>query len=131
MSYIRRVTMAVTATSSAGATFFSPVLSGHLESFAYRRGASGFATTAHLAVVTENSSVAIWDGTCTGDFTAYPRALANGSASGQLGFSSVHVGIPVQVPIGQERLRFTFSSMTGGSAGVQARIHLYISGAEG
>ncbi len=137
MPYVRRIrtNLAVTATGGAAQSFYSSgVLSGHVETIRYVPGTSGISTVAHIAISAEQSGLSILDCSATGPFTYYPRAKANDTATGFFSAATragAVLGVPVQIPLAQERLKITVTSGGAASAavgGLTATLDLYLSG---
>lgn len=149
MAFVKRIRtlFGVTATGGAAQSFFtSSVLSGTVQAVRFLNGAATapstaaaanpLATTAHLAIVAEQSGLNILDCTTTASgVTYYPRDVAKSTTGALFGGTSgagAVVGVPVPIPVANERVKFTISSAGAASGvvgGLQAAVDLYLEGA--
>jgi len=126
MGYVtrHRIAATVTATGGGAQTFYTPeTLSGELLSVRYRRGTpsvttSGIASGAKLVFTGEALGTPLLTITTASSSAAsyYPRAYAMDTSGVQLGYSSAGTppGIPVPIPLAQERIKVVVTS--GGQA---------------
>lgn len=146
MAFVKRVRtiLTVTATGGAAQTFYSSAaLAGLVQAVRYMAGpatapstaAGSISTDAHLALSAELSGVNILDCSATASgVTYYPRGRANNTGSGIYSPATgagAGVGWPVEIPLGQERLKIVVSSggAASGTTGLLGAVDLYIEGA--
>lgn len=139
-----RTLFAVTATGGAAQSFYtSSVLSGTVKTVRFLNGpatapstaAGSLATVAHLAITAELSGLSILDCTCTASGVTYhPRDVAKSTTgalfSAATGAGAV-VGMPVEIPVAAERVKFTVTSggaASGVAGGLLGACDLYLDG---
>ena len=135
MAYVRRLSLAVTATVSGGAaqTWVTGKVNGYIEAIRLVNGATQPATTAHLTITGQQSGISILNVTATasGNVTYFPRARAVDTSNITLGEAAgASAPIACYIPVADEGLSIVGTSMgtVSGNGGRQATFHFYISG---
>ncbi len=131
-----RLTISVTATGGAAQTFYtSSVVNGYVAAVRWTLGATAISTAAHVAITAEQSGLDIMQATATGAVTWYPRVPANSTANAAFGGvtgAGAAPGVPVMIPVADERIKVVVTS--GGAAsspvtgGRTAILDFYLSG---
>lgn len=130
-----RVALAVTASAGASqALFTSDVITGYVEMVHYEYGsATAISTAANIRITAEVSSREILNRSLsdTGGINFHPRAQAQDTSGGALGFTSAATPpiVPTRIPLAHERARLEVSSAgAAASGGTRGFIDLYIAG---
>ena len=112
MSYIQRHDVAVTTSTGGSATAYSPVVMGKVAAVVYTSGgASGFASTADIAVTTETTGQNIWtQSNVTASVVKYPVTTAQVPAGTNSSLTEK------QIPVADERIKIVIAQ--GGNAKV-------------
>lgn len=128
MSYFRKVTVSVTASTTGVVSGYSTVLNGNVHSIHYDRHATTPLSTKRKAVIThETTTIPILTVfATTADAMYYPRPQAHGSTGGVLASTvSDHF---TRVSLAEERLKVAVSAASSANAKGIGVINAYVGG---
>lgn len=136
MPFVRRVSLAATATTSGGnaQTWHTGVVNGYISAIRLVNGATQPSTACHYTITGEQSGISLLNCTATasGNITYYPRGRAVDTSNTIYGEAAgASAPTPVLIPIADERIRVVGTSMgtVSGNGGRQFTIHFYVDGA--